>query len=249
VGAVTIIGVNLYVLRIKTMLINPDFSVRARISKFIPKISFALGYNSSMHMSVVVTNYNYGRYLGRCLRSLLSQSAERDVFEIIVIDDASTDDSAVILKTFQDSIQVKSNKRNMGLAYSSNVGILSARGRYVVRVDADDYVHRDFIKSLLLGYELFGAETEAISTDYQIVTPEGKIIEYGHSMEKPIACAIAFKMDALETLGFYNESLRINEEIDLRKRFEEKGFRVRNINLPLYRYVLHSNSLSKSVIK
>lgn len=201
-----------------------------------------------MDLSVVVTNYNYGRYLGRCLRSLLSQSVQSDVFEIIVVDDASTDDSAVILESFRDSIRVKFNDKNMGLAYSANSGILSAQGRYVVRVDADDYVHRDFIRVLLLGYEFFGTETEAISTDYQVVTPEGILQEYGHAEKEPIACAIAFKVDALETLGFYNHTLRINEEVDLRKRFYDKGFRIRNINLPLYRYVKHSSSLSRSVI-
>jgi len=105
-----------------------------------------------MEIYVVVTNYNYGRYLGRCLRSLFAQSVERDKFEIIVVDDASTDDSSSILETFRENIRTTFNQTNRGLAYSANNGILMARGRYVVRVDADDYVHRDFIKSLLLGY-------------------------------------------------------------------------------------------------
>ena len=201
-----------------------------------------------MEISVIITNYNYGRYLGRCLRSLFAQSVERDKFEIIVVDDASTDDSSSILETFRENIRTTFNQTNRGLAYSANNGILMARGRYVVRVDADDYVHRDFLKSLLLGFEFFGNETEAVSTDYLLVTPEGRTIDYGNAEEVPIACAIAFKIDALETLGFYNSSLRIDEKVDLRKRFQNHGFRIRNINLPLYRYVKHSDSLSSSVL-
>jgi glycosyltransferase involved in cell wall biosynthesis len=203
---------------------------------------------SRVNLSVVVTNYNYGRFLGRCLRSLVGQTCSKDEYEIIVVDDASTDRSVGVLETFSNSIRTVFNQTNRGLAYSANIGMSYARGRYVVRVDADDYVHADFIRTLLLGYEFFGSEIEAISTDYLKVTPEGSYLEYGNAEEKPIACAIAFKMDALETLGFYDNSLRINEEIDLRKRFQEYEFRIRNLNLPLYRYVQHSESLSKSVL-
>jgi glycosyltransferase involved in cell wall biosynthesis len=196
----------------------------------------------------VVTNYNYGRFLGRCLRSLMAQSVDQSTFEIIVVDDASTDGSLSILQTFRESIRSIFNESNMGLSYSANAGISLARGRYVVRVDADDYVHQEFVRCLLLGFEFFGSETEAVSTDYLRVTPEGRVLEYGSAQTEPIACAIAFKIDALEALGFYDQTLRIDEEVDLRNRFQDKGFRIRNVNLPLYRYVQHAESLSKSVL-
>jgi len=201
-----------------------------------------------VEISVVITNFNYGRYLGRCVRSVLSQSLDSRFYEVVVVDDTSTDDSVEILKTYGSEIRVIENDKNMGLAYTANVGIKSAKGRYVVRVDADDYVHADFLKTLLLGFEFFGRDVEAISSDYLRVTPEGEFLSYGSASLEPIACAVGFKMDALETLGYYNNSLRINEEVDLRKRFEESNFRIRNLNLPLYRYVQHSSSLSKSVL-
>lgn len=201
-----------------------------------------------MDISVIVTNFNYGRFLGRCLRSLLSQSLPRANFEIIVVDDASTDDSLEIIKSFRDRITLLQQPSNMGLAHSSNLGILNAKGRYVVRVDSDDYVHSDFLKILLTGFEFFGKECEAVSTDYLCVTPEGLTLEYGSAILNPIACAIAFKMDALESLGFYDSKLRIDEEIDLREKFSAAGYNLRNINLPMYRYVKHKGSLTKSVL-
>ena len=182
------------------------------------------------------------------MRSVLSQTLDSRLYEVIVVDDSSTDDSVEILKTYGSEIRVIENDKNMGLAYTANVGIKSAKGRYVVRVDADDYVHADFLKTLLLGFEFFGRDAEAISIDYLKVSPEGEVLSYGSAVAEPIACAIGFKMDALETLGYYNNSLRIDEEVDLRKRFEESNFRIRNLNLPLYRYVQHSSSLSKSVL-
>jgi glycosyltransferase involved in cell wall biosynthesis len=201
-----------------------------------------------MQISVVIANYNYGKYLGRCVRSILSQSIDRKIYEVVIVDDASTDDSLAIMNTFSTEVRVIENQANMGLAYTANVGITSAKGRYVVRLDSDDYVHADFLRTLLIGFEFFGKQAEAISTDYLKVTPVGEILSYGFAEIEPIACSIAFKMDALETLGFYNDALRIGEEVELRERFDSANFRIRNVNLPLYRYVQHSKSLTKSVL-
>jgi glycosyltransferase involved in cell wall biosynthesis len=201
-----------------------------------------------MQISVVIANYNYGKYLGRCVRSILSQSIDRKIYEVVIVDDASTDDSLAIMNTFSTEVRVIQNQANMGLAYTANVGITSAKGRYVVRLDSDDYVHADFLRTLLIGFEFFGKQAQAISTDYLKVTPVGEILSYGFAEIEPIACSIAFKMDALETLGFYNGALRIGEEVELRERFDSANFRIRNVNLPLYRYVQHSKSLTKSVL-
>lgn len=198
-----------------------------------------------MELSVVVTNYNYARYIGRCIRSLLNQSLSRKDFEIIVVDDCSTDESVEILNTFGENIRTVVLPKNLGLAASSNHGIRNAQGRYIVRVDSDDYVHPDFLRILLLSFEFFGKEVEAISVDYYLVSPEGEIISYGDSSQSPIACGIAFKIDAIESLGYYNPKLRLGEEIDLRKRFEAENFIIKHINLPLYKYVQHNSSLSK----
>ena len=130
------------------------------------------------------------------------------------------------------------------MAATSNHGIINANGRYVVRIDSDDYVHPDFLKVMLLGFDLYGRNTEAISLDYWNVTSAGEIISYGSSEKDPIACGIAFKLDAIEQVGFYDPKLRVHEEVDLRQRFLKEGFRIQNINLPLYKYVRHDKSLS-----
>lgn len=200
-------------------------------------------------ISVVVTNHNYGHLLGRCIRSLLNQSLDRQAFEIIIVDDASTDDSLNIITLFKDQLKVVSLEKNMGLAYASNAGISQCIGRYIVRVDADDYVHPKFLETLLLGFELMGGNVEAISCDYSKVDMAGNHMSYESQVDAPIGCAIAFKMETLEALGFYNSILRINEEVDLRKRFQLGGMRSYNINIPLYRYVQHDESLSKRVPK
>ena len=203
-----------------------------------------------MHeISVVVTNYNYGKFIGRCIRSLLNQTLENSMYEIIVVDDCSTDDSLEILNLFRDQIKLVTLDKNMGLAYTSNAGIKNCRSRYFVRVDADDYVHPSFLETLLLGFELVGAEVEAVSCDYFRVTQDGTIINYGKQELNPIACGVAFKIDAFESIGFYDSNLRINEEVDFMKRFNNANMKIFNIGLPLYRYVQHDHSLTKRVPK
>jgi glycosyltransferase involved in cell wall biosynthesis len=201
-----------------------------------------------VEITVVVTNYNYGKFLGRCLRSLLNQSIDRSRYEIIVVDDASTDDSREILNAHLPFVRSIYLEKNSGLAFASNTGIKAARSRYLVRVDADDYVHSDFLRTLLMGFEFFGKDFQAVALDYFNVLDSGEYSSYGDALEFPIACAIAFKVDALEQIGLYDSNLRLNEEIELRSRFLEEGFKIRHINLPLYRYVNHDSSLTRRAL-
>lgn len=201
-----------------------------------------------MEISVVVTNFNYGRYIGRCIRSLLSQDLDSSRYEIIVVDDGSTDDSIDHLLIYSKLINLVPLGNNSGLGYAANVGMKLAKSRYIVRVDSDDYVHSSFLSTLILGFELFGKDFEAVSCDYLEVSPSGETIGYGDATKNPIACGIAFKADILEVLGYYNKTLRIHEEIDLRERFKNEGFSIKNISLPLYRYVKHDASLTKRVL-
>ena len=198
-------------------------------------------------ISVIVTNYNYGHYIGRCLRSLLSQSINREYYEIIVVDDASTDSSHKIYESFNSEIKTIKIAENVGLAQASNIGIRSALGRYFVRVDADDYVHPNFLEILLVGFDLFGNEFEAISCDYLRVKQNGELIDFCSQVKNPIACGVAFKIDAFEFLGQYDETLKINEDSEFMQRFHKANFRCYYINVPLYRYVQHGLSLSNSV--
>lgn len=203
----------------------------------------------SPQISVVITNYNYGKYLSRCIRSLLDQSLRRSDYEIIVVDDGSTDNSLEILELFSRDVTVVALEENSGLSVASNSGLRQVRTRYVVRVDSDDYVHPKFLEHLLLGFELFGADFEAVSCDYFLVTESGKFQTYGSQSTHPLSCGIAFKFEVFERLGFYNEQLRIYEEVDFMRRFIDNGYRIFHSNMPLYRYVKHGKSLTDTVPK
>lgn len=94
-----------------------------------------------MRFSIIIPVYNVEKYLEECLNSVISQSY--DDYEIICINDASTDNSYNILKKYIETnknIIVLNNEINKGLSYSRNRGITEAKGEYIIFVDSDDYI-------------------------------------------------------------------------------------------------------------
>jgi glycosyltransferase involved in cell wall biosynthesis len=91
-------------------------------------------------VSVIIPNYNYGRFLRQAIQSALNQTLEPH--EIIVVDDGSTDDSKEILLSFGDSI-ILVEQENAGVAAARNRGSEIATGGFLAFLDADDYWHPD----------------------------------------------------------------------------------------------------------
>jgi glycosyltransferase involved in cell wall biosynthesis len=195
-------------------------------------------------ISVLVTNHNYGHYLGRCLRSLIEQTLPKNRYEIIVVDDASTDHSREVINSFAGFIRPVFNEQNLGLGASCNRGLRMALGRFVIRVDADDYVHHDFLSVTELYLSLNYDICDAVAVDYLEVDEQERVLARKCPKESPIACGVAFKMDALNKIGLYDGSLRFAEETELMKRFNAAGFKLDYLPLPLYRYKKHPNSLT-----
>ena len=194
-----------------------------------------------MKISVIVTNYDYEKWLRRCIRSLVNQSF--DNYEIIIIDDCSTDNSRNILLEYQDVDKIKLvfNKSNVGVGCSSTIGAKKAVGKYIVRVDADDYVHNDFLKCLYL-WASFN-NSHAVACDYQEVNFNEDVLNTKSQDKNPLACGILYRTDLLEYLCYWDEKLRINEDVDMIKRFK-KEFKLEYINIPLYRYFKHGESMT-----
>ncbi len=112
-----------------------------------------------IQVSVIVPVYNAGELLRDCIESLINQTLN-DI-EIILINDASTDDSPVILQDYVKNdprIKIIYNDENMGAAESRNKGILAAKGKYIQFVDADDYLELDALEKLYSISELHNTD-------------------------------------------------------------------------------------------
>lgn len=196
-----------------------------------------------MDISVIVTSYNYDKYIERCLRSLMNQTIRRFHYEIIVVDDDSTDHTLEILKNYKDEIRLFKNEKNMGLPFSANMGIKMSRGQYVVRVDADDFVHGDFLY-MLHGSIDIEREFRSVCCDYYITDRFGEKISRVSQQTNPIACGIMYHKDALFDIGLYNEKMLIREDEDLMNRYLKK-YKILYLPVALYRYRDHEKSLTK----
>jgi glycosyltransferase involved in cell wall biosynthesis len=193
-------------------------------------------------VSVVVTAYNQEKYIGRCIRSLLGQKYPESEFEVIVVNDASEDRTRYALEVFGDDIRVIHNEQNLGLPASLNRAIRMARGRFVVRVDGDDYVHAEYINVLALHLALNNA-LDAVACDYLLVDDDESVQATRNYLEEPIGCAIMFRMDQLVDLGLYDETFLAHEDKDLRIRFLERH-QIYRVPIPLYRYRRHKNNMT-----
>ena len=103
----------------------------------VPVARDHLGEVSQPKVSVVMAVHNGGPYLKEAIKSIFQQTYQN--FEFLIIDDASTDETAQVLKNLDDfRVRVITNQENLGLTKSLNLGLREARGEYISRMDADD---------------------------------------------------------------------------------------------------------------
>ena len=91
-------------------------------------------------VSIIITNYNKGALLERAVRSATGQILLRKSIEVIIVDDASTDNSLDKFLDLYDQVKIIRHDQNCGVAAASNTGIKAAKGKYWMRLDADDYL-------------------------------------------------------------------------------------------------------------
>src|SRR5262249_20780715 len=121
-----------------------------RFPKFIvKKYSTSAGYFSAdqhLKISIVITVYNYERYVGQAIDSALAQSHPAD--EIVVVDDGSTDNSAEVIARYGDRIRAV-HQKNQGNIAAFETGYREAKGDVLLFLDADDVLLPDAVKNVV----------------------------------------------------------------------------------------------------
>lgn len=211
--------------------------------------------------SVIIPLYNKEDHIKNTLNSVLSQTFTD--FEIIIIDDGSTDNSLSIVKHFKDSRVLIYSQENSGAAKTRNNAIKKAKAKYIALTDADDFwfpnhleEHYKSINKIPSGdlysnaYKLKLAPSKTINATYN--TPhklEPYIIEdyFKASTIHPIAwtSAIVLSKKKLDDIGYFNEDITSGQDIDLILRFALKGTIVFNPEITCIYDKTVDNSLSK----
>lgn len=203
---------------------------------------------SVIDTSVVITNYNNQDYITRAIRSCLKQSLSRERYEVIVVDDASTDRlSRVNIESFGPLVKKIFLDKNVGVAEASNIGIKAAQGSFIIRVDSDDYIKENsllFLTEILLANPEIGfvyadhirVDHEEKPLDRVVINSLDKLFRHG--------AGIMMRKSYLEALGLYDTELRNAEDFDLLKRYL-KNYDGYHLRLPLYNYRQHQTNMTK----
>ena len=126
-------------------------------------------------ITVYIPIHNYGRYLVQAIQSVLKQTM--DGWELIVIDDGSTDNTQEILAGYKNHPKIKIiEQENKGLNVTNNIALRLANGKYIIRLDADDYFDENI---LLLLSNILDTKPEVglVYPDYYHVDESGDLIE------------------------------------------------------------------------
>lgn len=179
--------------------------------------------------SVIIPLYNKENFIEETLQSVLQQSVTD--FEIVVVNDGSTDHSEAIVLKHTDSRIRYFSKTNEGVSLARNFGIDKANGAYVAFLDADDYWYPDFLETfrqtiLQFPEQLVFAASKEIQTAHKTF-PAGynfkksnqpQLLNYFESSKKEsilwTSCAV-FHKRVFEKVGVFDPAIRIGEDTDL----------------------------------
>lgn len=201
-------------------------------------------------ITIAIINYNRVNFLDRSLRSCLEQvTTYSQKIELIVIDDNSTDDSINFLKNYKDQIRIYKNKKNMGVGYGSNLAVKKAKGKFFIRVDSDDYLGR-LATEIMSNILIENKEYAYVYCDHIRIDKNGfrekKVRLNNEENIRNHGAGILFRTDIIKEVGNYNKNLREGEDYDLINRINNKNYKSFYLPIPLYRYYIHDENISKT---
>ena len=126
-------------------------------------------------VTIYITNHNYGDYIEKSIFSVLRQTFKD--FELIIIDDGSKDNSKKIINKFliTNPEIIYISQKNRGLIVSNNVALNLAKGKYIMRLDADDWLHKDALMRMVKFLDS-NNKVGLVFPDYYEVNERGLII-------------------------------------------------------------------------
>ena len=156
-----------------------------------------------MKVSIIVPVYNVEAYLKKCVDSLLSQDLPRDAYEIILVDDGSTDSCGAMCDAFaaeQGNIRVI-HQQNRGLSGARNSGLAVASGEYILFVDSDDFLNPNVLGALVGQMER--QNLDILRFNYRNVNMDGEVFE-PNKYSKPF---VDYSSEVCDGVAFLNERL------------------------------------------
>jgi glycosyltransferase involved in cell wall biosynthesis len=210
----------------------------------------ALSSGTLPPVSVVMTAHNVAEYIEAAVTSLLRQSYQS--LEIIVVDDASCDDTWRILQRIRNMypIVIRRLNINLGTYFAKNYGLQIATGEYVFFQDGDDICHPERIRLSML--ELIQPDVVCVQASYsRVLFPEGRVFPVNNLVKKLGLITLGLRKSIFEQIGFFNCTSKASDD-ELFQRLQAycmvKGGEIRTLDLPLYYNTLREGSLFADMI-
>jgi len=202
----------------------------------------------SLKVSIAITNYNYGPYLAEAVDSALAQSYAP--FEVLVVDDGSSDDSLLRLSAYGDRIRVIA-LQHQGICAVRNQVLQEARGDFLVFLDADDRLHPEHVKLCVQAWQ------EAAEPKPAFIYPQRELMGQAESissfpsfdpatlkMKNYVVISHLLSLQAAREVGFdpaFHEGL---EDFDFLLGMLEAGYRGHLVDKPLLSVRMHDQTRS-----
>ena len=211
-----------------------------------------------MKLSIIIPIYNAEKYLDRCLESLWKQDLSVDEYEVICINDGSTDASVSILNKCKEkhtNLKLISTE-NKGQAHARNKGLEIAKGEYITFVDADDYIVIDSLRKVLdyidrnsldiLYANILWQDNDGIIYEDNNIIGKDNVISDGLIHQRRTLPPTFYKRELIGKMIFPTKVM-IGEDTIFNALVQLKAKKVSFFSEPYYVYVNTPNSLSKKI--
>jgi glycosyltransferase involved in cell wall biosynthesis len=224
-----------------------------------PYISVIPLYHSKSNplVSVIMPAYNAAEHIAETIESVLIQNYRN--FELIVVDDGSTDNTRNIVTSFENDKIKYFYKDNGGPSGARNLAIKKAKGQYIMPLDADDMITPDFITRHLEEFEKH-PDVDLVYSDVLLIDENSTPIRI---MNKPeyqdqrylirdlfraghpiVPFRLGIRRTVFEKIGLYDEDLLIGEDYDMMRRFVKARLKSHHLSEPLHLRRMRTDSLS-----
>ena len=211
------------------------------------------------HISVIVTTYNRANFIERAIKSILNQSYQD--FEIIIVDDGSTDNTEEIIKGYEDRrINYIRHKKNRGTSAARNIGIKRASGEYIAFLDSDDEWLPEKLERQVVVLQNESTEVGVVYSNLRYIDENGKDMHkllcpkkegyiykdlLGENCVGPPS-TLLIRKECFNQVGLFDSLQDAHEDWDMWIRIA-KFYRFALIKIPLVKYRLHSDQISKNL--
>lgn len=203
-------------------------------------------------LSIVIANYNYGRYIESAIRSVIDQNDDR--VELIVCDAASTDESVEIIRSYSDKIAWWCSEKDKGQSDAFNKGFMHSTGKFLTWLNADDVFIPGAVEAILKEI-LLHDECEWFTGNFYRFTPDGKVMEIGWGphfypnwLQRKSSPVVAFGPSTIfarslfDRKGGFDVNCHFSMDTEMWIRYITSGIKQRRINHFIWGFRMHEDS-------